>query len=472
MAGITSIGAYIPMYRLGQEEIGRMWRTRGMGGEKAVAGYDEDSVTMGVAAAQDCIRRSSSEPKSLYFATTTGPYKEKQHAAIMATVLDLERTARTVDITNSLRGGTTSLNAALDAVQAGTSTDALVVASDCRMGAPKGRFEQLLGDSAAAVMVGSKDPIAEIESTYSIYSDFTDLWRTEADTFLRSGEGRFIEEAGYMPIMQGAISELMKRAGTVPADLSKIAFYAPDQKQHADLAKKLGFEAAQVQDPLFKSIGNTGAPGVLITFAQALLEARPNDRILVAGYGDGVDAFIFRVTERIGQMRQGSTIAEMLGRKRNIDYATYLTWRGLVPMEASNLPEREEPSLASRWRERKVIASLYGVKCTKCGTPQVHSIGQNLRICTACQAKDQFEPYRFSDKRGKLFTYAIDHLQPTKNPPGVNGVVDFDGGGRFMCELTDCDPASIKIGMTVEMTFRRLPGSENIANYFWKAKPV
>ena len=79
--------------------------------------------------------------------------------------------------------------------------------------------------------------------------------------------------------------------------------------------------------------------------------------------------------------------------------------------------------------------------------------------------------YKFSDKTGKLFTYSIDHLQPTKNPPGLNGVVDFDGGGRLLCELTDYDPACARVGMPVEMTFRKLSQGEGIVNYFWKAKP-
>ena len=95
-----------------------------------------------------------------------------------------------------------------------------------------------------------------------------------------------------------------------------------------------------------------------------------------------------------------------------------------------------------------------------------------MRICVACQSKDMFEEYKFSDKKGRLFTYAVDHLQPTKNPPGLNGVIDFDGGGRLICELTDYDLDRVKIGMPVEMTFRRLFQGKGIVNYFWKAKPL
>ena len=53
MAGITSIGTYIPKYRLNIEEVAKFWGIRGGRGEKAVAGFDEDSLTMAVAAAQE-----------------------------------------------------------------------------------------------------------------------------------------------------------------------------------------------------------------------------------------------------------------------------------------------------------------------------------------------------------------------------------------------------------------------------------
>ena len=472
MVGIRSAGAYIPMYRLSRGEIDRMWRTRGIGGEKAVAGYDEDAVTMAVAAVQDCLKQNDEKVEGLYFATTTAPYKEKQSAAIIASVIDLDRKCATADFTNSLRAGTTALKSALDAVKSGSADQVLVIASDFRTGAPKGKFEQLLGDGAAALAIGSGEVIADIEGCYSIFNEFADVWRTEADSFVRSGEGRFIDDVGYFPTMQEAISKLMKTYSVSPGDFSKIVFSATDNRQHTDLAKKLGFKTSQVQDPLFTQIGNTGTAGALVMLVAALEEANPGDRILFANYGDGSDAFIFRVTKAIAGIHAKPQMKDRLARKKSIDYGTYLNWRDLIPSEASNLPERGEPSLASRWRERKVIASLSGVKCKKCGTPQIHPIGQTVRVCIVCQSKDEFEVYKFSDKKGTLFTYSIDHLQPTRNPPGLNGVVDFDGGGRLICELTDYELDQVKIGMPVEMTFRKLSQGKGIVNYFWKAKPV
>ncbi|HUJ88989.1 MAG TPA: hydroxymethylglutaryl-CoA synthase, partial [Syntrophorhabdales bacterium] len=395
ITGITSIGAYMPIYRLTRQEIGRMWRAKGSAGEKAVAGYDEDAVTMGVAAAQDCMRRrrkpegnhrnnpDGKQIDALYFATTTAPYKEKQSAAIIASVLDLDKRCITADFTNSLRTGTTALKSALDAVKSGSADHAMIIASDCRPGAPKGKFEQILGDGASAITVGSSDVIARVEGSYSIFSEFTDVWRTEADHFVKSGEGRFVDEVGYMPLMEEAISGLMKNASLGPGDFSKAVFSAPDAREHADLAKRIGFDPSRVQDPFFTRIGNTGTASGLVMLVAALEEASPGDRIMFANYGDGCDAFLLVVTEEIAHVRTQPTLKERLERKRAIDYGTYLNWRDLVPFEASSLPERAEPSLASRWRERRVIASLKGVKCKNCGTPQIHPLGQAMRICVA-----------------------------------------------------------------------------------------
>lgn len=472
MAGIMAIGAYIPRYRLSAEEVAGFWRIRGAGGEKAVAGYDEDSLTMAVAAAQDCMRRSAGEADGLYFATTTCPYKEKQGAAVIASALDLRKESRTADFTGSLRAGSIAMGSALDAAASGSAEGILVAASDCRRGAPQGKLEPLLGDGAAAVLVGSEGTIADLEGRFSIFSDFTDFWRTEKDDFVQSAEGRFVDAEGYLPAMQEAVSGLMKRLSAAPGDFSKIVYYAADGRQHSDLAKKLGFEKSRVQDPLFSQIGNTGSAASLMMLAAALEDARPGDRILFASYGDGCDVFAFRVTEKIGDIRRKPDLKARLSKKTPVNYGKYLHWKNLTPVETANLPQRSEPSIITRWRDRRGISALYGVRCRSCGTPQLHPIGQKIRVCAACQAKDDFEPYKFSDKKGKLFSYAVDQLQPTKNPPGLNGVVDFDGGGRLICELTDYELDKVSVGMPVEMTFRRMLQGEGILNYFWKARPV
>jgi hydroxymethylglutaryl-CoA synthase len=471
MTGITSIGAYIPKYRLNLDEVAKFWHVKGSGGEKAVAGYDEDSITMAVAATRDTCGDGESVD-GLYFGTTSNPYREKQGAAIIAGAADFRPGIRSADFTNSLRSGSIAMRAALDSVNSGSAKSILVVVSDSRLGAPQGKNEQLLGDGAVALVIGGGDPIAEIEGCYSIANDFTDVWRMATDEFVQSAEARFIDVVGYGPTMQEAIAGLMKQCGAAPKDFARVIFPAPGPREHADLAKRLGFEKGQVQDPFLNSIGHTGVAAPFVMLAAALEEAVPGERILFAGYGDGCDVFALRATDAVAKARDRSSVKRCLARKKVIDYGKYLNWRNLVPLEASSLPARSEPSLITRWRDRKRIAALYGVRCKACGTPQLHPIGQAIRICFVCQAKDNFEDYRFSDRKGKLFSYAIDQLQPTKNPPGLNGVVDFDGGGRLICELTDYDLDAVKIGMPVEMTFRKMSQGQGLINYFWKAKPI
>ena len=472
MVGITSIGAYLPIYRLSSDDIAATWGGRSNRGAKAVAGYDEDTVTMAVAAALDCMEGGGIEPDGLSLATTTAPYREKQSVAIIASAVDLPQETRTADFTDSLRAGSIALKAAVDAVSAGSLDNAVVVAADCRLGAAKGMLEQSLGDGAAAVAVGSKGVIAEIEGTYSIFNDFTDYWRAEDDTYIRTTEQRFIDEVGYLPTMQEAISGLLKKYQLDINDFSRIVYYAADARQHAALARRMKLDKDKVQDSLYQAIGNTGTTAVLLMLADSIEKAKAGDRILFVSYGDGADAYCIKVTENIQKFQKKPFITDKLAGKIAINYGQYLTWKNLVDVEASTLPERPALSLPSRWRERRAIAALYGVKCRKCGTPQIHQLGQAIRVCVNCQARDNFEPYKFSDKKGKLFSYAIDQLQPTQNPPGVNGVIDFDEGGRIICELTDCEPDKVEVGMPVEMTFRKMFQSRGYYNYFWKAKPV
>ena len=152
MAGITSYGAYIPYFRLDRAEIARAWGSAAAPGERSVANYDEDSLTMAVAAARDCLKGiDRASIGGLYFASTTAPYKEKQSAALIAAVLGLAPEAVTMDFSGSLRCGTNALKAALDAVASGAAPSILVCAADTRLGYPSGPNEMNFGDGAAAL---------------------------------------------------------------------------------------------------------------------------------------------------------------------------------------------------------------------------------------------------------------------------------------------------------------------------------
>jgi hydroxymethylglutaryl-CoA synthase len=466
MVGITSYGAYVPLFRLAREAI-----AKGARGEKAIGNFDEDSITMAVAAANDCLNGvDRGTVDGLYFATTTSPYKEKLGATIVAMAADLRQDVITADFANSLKAGTSALRAAIDAVKAGSAKKVLVTAADCRLGTPGSPFEQNFGDGAGALLIGDTGVAVTVEASYSVYSEILDVWRADGDTFVRSWEDRFSSTHGYLGVVGEAVSGLMKKTGFSPSDFAKVVFYTPDARRGTDLAQSLGFDVkAQLQDPLSNALGNTGTASPLMLLVAALEGAKAGDRILLASYGNGSDAFVLQVTKQIEKIRDRRGMKGHLDSKKVIDdYRQYLIWRGILPIE----PRKETVAFISApaiWRERDANLRLHGVKCQACGTIQYPP----QRVCTKCHAKDQFEPYRLSDKKAKIFTYSMDYITfPVLERPVVTTTIDFDGGGRMLCYMTDRDPEQIKCGLPVEMSFREIIFKDGIHNYFWKAIPL
>ena len=237
MAGIAAYGAYVPRYRLGPETAG--WNSRV---ERAVANFDEDSVTMAVAAGIDCLTgRDRNDIDGIIFASTTAPYAEKQCAAIVAAALDLRQDIFATDVANVLRAGTSALRSALDAVAAGSAREVLVVVADSRQGSPRGETERASGDGAAAFVVSADGVIAELAGSHSITDNMLDTWRSPGDSFVRTWEDRFATEEGIERIVPEAVNGYCQRTGITPADAARVALYAPDYRRHGRLARQSGF---------------------------------------------------------------------------------------------------------------------------------------------------------------------------------------------------------------------------------------
>ena len=268
---------------------------------------------MAVAAGIDCLSDRNRETiDGLLFATTTPPYAEKQCASIIATALDLRRDIFTADITDVLRAGTTALKSALDSVTAGSANHVMVIASDSRQGAPKGEAERNSGDGAAAFIISNESIIAEQAGSYTITENMMDTWRSAGDPFVRSWEDRFATEEGLERILSEAVSGFMKKECLATKDVAKLALYSPDARRHVQLARRLGFEPEQVQDPLFGRMGNTGAAFPLMLLARALEDGTPDRLVLTVSYGDGSDVLGFKTTSYISEAGHGMGISGYL----------------------------------------------------------------------------------------------------------------------------------------------------------------
>jgi 3-hydroxy-3-methylglutaryl CoA synthase len=471
MVGIRSYGAYIPLYRLERSEIVKAWRSAfPVPGEKAVANFDEDSLTMALAAAWDCATGiDRQEIDGLFFASTTSPYKEKQASTTIAGAMALRRDIMTADFGGSLRAGTTALRAAIDAVKAGSAKNILVAASDLRLAGANGMPEMFLGDGAGAVLISGEAVAAGYIGGHTVSEDFFDQWRSNKDDFVRGYEERFLREKGYTRMVPEAVNAALDKCGLKPQDIARFACYTGDPRHINAAAKIINFDPAQVQDPMFMSTGLTGTAMPLMLLVAALEETKAGDNVLVGGYSDGCDALVFKLNEQIEKVRDRRGIKRHLESKRLMaNYQQYVLWRGLMHMEPQSRPGRPTISLSALWRDLQWGHSLHGTKCTNCGTPQYPP----QRVCLVCHAVDKMEPYSFADKKAKLTSFSHDNLAITEVPPITLSVVDFEGGGRITCNMTDREPDETVTGMDVEMTFRWMHYVGGVHSYWWKCMPV
>ncbi len=468
MAGIIAFGTYVPRYRLPRELIAKHWGQPSMGGEKAVAGHDEDSLTLAVNAALNAVPQGAERGiGAIYFASTTPPYREKQSAATVAAVLDAGAAVRTADFTDSLRAGTSALRAALDAVAVG-GTRALVCAGDCRMGEPDTPAEQNYGDAGAALVVGGDDEpvIADVVGAYTQTEEFLGTWRSDDQDFVHAFPGAFETKFGYAPFIIAAVHGLLKQTGTAPEAIANAVIAAPNPRAIAGVAKVLRLDLKQqVQDTLWTLLGYPGTPQPLVLLAAALERAAPGELILLVGYGDGADALLLRTTDAIAQYQTGRSLFSQVDRKRLLpSYGKYARFRKLIRKETTN-DDLSTPVVL--FRDRRMVLSLYGGRCPQCGTVQF----PRHRVCVECGHRDGLEEHKLA-RRGTLFTFTNDYLHDSPDAPTTHGVVELDGGGRVYVQLTDVDPEQVEIDMPVELTFRKYHEGSGLQNYFWKARPA
>lgn len=469
MVGIVSFGGYVPKFRMERKIIAAAWNRGAMAGERSIANNDEDSITMAVEAACNCLHQKERESvEGLYFCSTTSPYAEKMNAALVAAAVDLRTDIRTSDYSNSLRSSTGALHAALDAVESGAVKNFMVAAADVRLGYPKSDQEQMFGDGGAAVLVGNENLVATYEGDYSLTDDMMDIWRNPDDKFVKQWEGRFVLGEGFSKHMKQVVNGIIEKYDLSVKDIAKIIFPAPDIRTHQNLSKALGFTEGQVQDPFLVNIGHCGAAHPLLMLCAAFENAKPGDLFLLAAYGDGADALLFRATELAGTKRNRTSVSSLIEDKMYFSsYARFLSYRGLLEAQPGE-PFRLLPSATATWRERKSTIRCHASQCNNCGVTTFPI----QRVCYNCRSKDDYREVRISDRSGKIFTFTRDNLAGRSDDPVIiQTVADLDGDVRFYGLMTDFDPEEIELGQALELTFRRIYDGAGFHNYFWKLRP-
>ena len=474
MIGIKAFGAYLPRYLLPRELIGKAWDFPIVPGTKAVASADEDSITMGVEAGLDCI--TGIDPKTidgLFFASTTQIYTEKDSASFIATVLDLRDNIITADFTDSLKAGTTAVCRAVDAIKANKDIKSvLVIAADARKPEPGTMWEYGFADGAAALLIAEEDilPIS-IEDYYSVAANMTGPWkRAEKDTFIRTFEVK-MDAQFYIQSITKAMSEVLKKNNLNPGDIGGAAYYYNNPRLHGRIAKMMKFSGGVAQNSVFFQLGDLGTPMPFILLISALRRPKPDAKMILAGFGDGADAILLQLRDKnllkeINKDRMG-----VGAHQKSMITLTNYDWY----IENKQLLEKDrytrKSSAVILWRDTPSLYQMYGIKCKNCGTIQYPT---QWRSCYKCRADDQFERVKLSLK-GTIFTFTLDHLVGGSyyDTPVPRCVIDLDGGGRILLNMTEIEKPqeNVKIGMRVELTFRRQHEGADFVNYYWSCRP-
>ncbi|MEM9135714.1 MAG: OB-fold domain-containing protein, partial [Actinomycetota bacterium] len=443
MRGIIGVGGHVPHHRLDRAEVATFFGKGGGRGLRAVASFDEDTTTMGAAAARAaCASVPACEVEALWFCTATPAYLEKTNATAIHAALRLPQQVGALDLGGALRSGAGALRSAL---AAGQTT--LVVAADQRGGFATSPDEANGGDGAAAILVGDESAgpvIAEYLGCGIATDEFLERWRIPGGDRSRTWEERF-GEVTYAPLMAEAWTAALGSVGITADDIDRLAVAGTHSRAVSRNAKRLGVAYDRRIDDLSSTVGNTGTAHPLLVLAAALETAAPGETIAVMTLADGVEVIVVRTTDAISNYASARPVGEQIRVHGSVSYAQFLSWRGMVTVEPPNRPLPNRPSASAAHRRDDWKFGFVGSRDRSTG--MIHL--PPARVSEKGGAVDDMEMVPMADTIGTVASFTIDKLVYSPSPPVVFAVVDFDGGGRAPLELADCGPDEIEIGMRV-----------------------
>jgi hydroxymethylglutaryl-CoA synthase len=473
-SGITAWGTYLPYWRLQRTAIAGVLGSGGGRGTRAVASHDEDTTTLGVEAGRRALAvgPGTAAVQDLFLSTPDPAYLDKTSATTVHAALGFGRASGAYDFAGSSRSALGTLLQALGAASGGRTT--LAVLADLRTGLVGSAEERDSGDAAAAFVCAPHGAVAELIGRGAASDEFLDRWRVPGEADSHVWEERFGEEL-YVPLAREAFAAALKDAGVAEGDVDHAIVTGLHVRAVKAVSKGLGVREGVLAPDLTASIGNLGAAHAAVALCDVLERAEPGQVIAVLSLADGADALVLRTTDALAEAQAARaeagvpSVAEQVASGRDdLPYATFLTWRGQMRREPPRRPDPERPGAPTVHRSEEWKYAFTASRCLVCGFRHMPP----TRACLSCHTIDQMQPERLADVPGTVATFTIDHLAFSLSPPVVGVIVDFDGGGRYRCEMTDVVASELSIGDRVSMTFRRVWTAQGVHNYFWKARPI
>ncbi len=348
MIGIIGYGSYVPIYRIKVEEIARQWGDNAEAikngikvYEKTVPGQDEDTITISYMAAKYALIRAGIDPKeigALYIGSESHPYAVKPSGTVVAEALGMVPDIHIADYEFACKAGTEAMFVAYTHVKAGHMKYAMGIGADTSQGAPGDALEYTAAAGGSAFIFGKGDKvIAEVVDTYSYTTDTADFWRRETRPYPKHG-GRFTGDPAYFHHVLSAARGIMEKNGLTAKDFRYAVFHMPNASFPMRAARRLGFTKEQYEVGLIVPYTGNFYSGASPTGLSASLDdAKPGDLILMVSFGSGAgsDAFIFRVTERINEVRDMvPKVWDQIKtpRRRYLTYGEYAKFREKILM--------------------------------------------------------------------------------------------------------------------------------------------
>lgn len=474
--GILSYGVYIPRRRLQRKVIfaANRWFAPGLGslakGERAIANWDEDAITMGVEAARACLGdHDRADIDGVSLGSVTLPFADRLNAGVIKEALNLRNEVTASDIGGTMRAATTALCGALEG-----SRTRLCIGSDLRKSKPASEGELLQGDGAAAILVGTGQPIAKLIASHSVTIDFVDHFRASGEEFDYHWESRWVRDEGHLKIFAGAIAKLVEKAGVAANTIEHVVLPVSSASTVKAIARKLDLNGDALIDGFSATVGDIGTGHPLLMLALALERAKPGERILAAGFGQGADVMLFETTEAITEFRVHRRPLDVINEGvADENYSRFLFHRGLIDLERGIRAELDQKQPGTTlYRKRTAVLGLMGSRCTKTGTVQFPK--SEISVDPNSHASETQEDYPLADRTARIVSYTADALGYSPDPPTFYGTLDFEGGGRIVTEFADFTADDVEVGRAMRMVFRIKAADEQrqFTKYFWKAIPI
>ncbi|MDR8394728.1 OB-fold domain-containing protein [Paraburkholderia sp. USG1] len=481
MFGIVGYGGYIPRLRLSRRAVvdANGWYAPHLiskaKGTRSMANWDEDSITMAVAAARDCLGPvgDRGRVRTVCLASSTLPFAERMNAVVVAEALTLDEGIEALDTGGSQRSALSAITQAMARVQAGAG-DALVIAADSRKTRAASSQELDFGDGAAAMLLGSSDVLAEYLGAGTVSVDFIDHFRPAGEDIDYAWEERWVRDEGIAKLVPKAVTAALSNAGIDARQVDHFIFPSVFARIDSQLAKTCDIRPEAVVDALGDKVGDTGVAHALLMLANVLERAQPGEHILVAQFGSGAQALVFRVTDAIRSFRPAKGVTQWLARgteERN--YTKFLSFKNQLRLERGMRGEQDKKTaLSTAYRHKSALLGLVAGKCSVTGS--VTFPPSRLSYDRDGPRQDTQQPYKLAERGASVLSWSAEYLSYHMAPPHHYGQIDFDGGGRILMDFTDLDVGEVQSGTPMEMVFRIKDVDElrGFTRYFWKATPV